>query len=587
MTRRWLAGLMTIPPLAACLATAALAAVSFAAAGLAAVHLAAAQGAQPSGRDTAAPASGQAPAPAATQPPTSRAQRDTAALIVDEHLLTIFRASLATATVRDRLRHAVELIRELPDSELTDSVTLRSTPIGTVVGVGGRGLFAITPADLDSLRGETISEASQRAKTELATVLNIEREDRSASHIIYEAVILTTGTLVLIALIWLAFRARGSVVRRVQARETSGIRIGGLTLLDPARLKVVLSRLATIVAWVLSIIFVNSWLTLVLARFPVTQPIADSIRHYVVDLLVGFGAAVLGAIPGLIAVAIIIVITRSLSHAIGTFFRAIERREINVAWLPADTALPTRRLVQIFLWLFAIVLAYPYLPGSGSEAFKGVSVFTGLVISLGSAGLVNQAMSGLVLMYARAFAPGDYVRIGDTEGTVVSLGLLSTKIATFKDEEVTIPNAVLVAATTKNFSRSPTQHGVLLHTSVTIGYNTPWRQVHELLRRAALRTPGLSQEPTPFVLQRTMSDFYIEYEINAYLERPSARLDTLNALHANIQDSFNEFGVQIMSPHYLDRASRPIVVPPDRESPPPAPPASEAPVLSRELKKEP
>ncbi|HUF29942.1 MAG TPA: mechanosensitive ion channel domain-containing protein, partial [Gemmatimonadaceae bacterium] len=201
----------------------------------------------------------------------------------------------------------------------------------------------------------------------------------------------------------------------------------------------------------------------------------------------------------------------------------------------------------------------------------------GLMLSLGSSGLVNQAMSGLVLMYSRAFRPGDYVRVNDTEGTVAELGMLSTKIRTNKQELVTIPNAVLVATTTKNFSRiadgvaTGTAHdGVLLYTSVTIGYDAPWRQVHTLLIEAAGRTDGLRSDPRPFVRQSALADFYVEYQLNAHLEHPERRIQVLSDLHANIQDCFNEQGVQIMSPHYENDPAQPKIVPPADSHPAPA-----------------
>jgi small-conductance mechanosensitive channel len=184
---------------------------------------------------------------------------------------------------------------------------------------------------------------------------------------------------------------------------------------------------------------------------------------------------------------------------------------------------------------------------------------------------VNQAMSGLVLMYSRALKPGDYVYAGDTEGVVVDLGLLSTKIRTNKRELITIPNAVLVGTATKNYSRLAAEGtGVILYTSVTIGYDTPWRQVHALLVMAADRTPGLRREPRPFVRQTALSDFYVEYQLNAHIERPEERLNVLAALHENIQDCFNEYGVQITSPHYESDPLKPKVVARDTWAPPPA-----------------
>jgi len=179
-------------------------------------------------------------------------------------------------------------------------------------------------------------------------------------------------------------------------------------------------------------------------------------------------------------------------------------------------------------------------------------------------------MSGLILIYSRALKAGDYVRIGDIEGLVLSLGILSTKIKNIKREEITIPNSVILATNVKNYSRLAASEGIILYTSVTIGYSVPWRQVHALLVLAAERTPGLRKQPAPFVGQVALSDFYVEYQLNAYLDKPEERLPTLAALHANIQDTFNEYGVQIMSPHYEADPAAPVWVPKEKWYEPPA-----------------
>ena len=208
-------------------------------------------------------------------------------------------------------------------------------------------------------------------------------------------------------------------------------------------------------------------------------------------------------------------------------FEAAEHGTLKLPWVYPETAQPTRRLVTGLLWVFALALAYPYLPGSETDAFKGVSVFVGLIISLGSSGIVNQVMSGLTLTYSRALHVGDFVKIGDHEGTVVHLGSLSTKLKTARREEVTIPNAVVVSHTTTNYSRHADGEGVFVPTSITIGYDVPWRQVHALMLLAAERTNGLRREPPPRVLQTALQDFYVQYTLLACLEHAHLRVPTL------------------------------------------------------------
>jgi small-conductance mechanosensitive channel len=206
----------------------------------------------------------------------------------------------------------------------------------------------------------------------------------------------------------------------------------------------------------------------------------------------------------------------------------------------------------VVIWLFALAMAYPYLPGAQSDAFKGVSVLAGLMLSLGASGVVGQAMSGFSLIYSRSMRVGEYVRIGETEGTVVELGLFATRVHTGLGEEVSLPNTVIFSQPVRNFSRLAQGGRFVLHTAVTIGYGTPWRQVHALLLEAARRTPGVAEVPAPYVVQTALSDFYVEYRLCAQstLAAAQRRVEAMSALHANVLDVFNENGVQIMSPHY-------------------------------------
>jgi small-conductance mechanosensitive channel len=252
------------------------------------------------------------------------------------------------------------------------------------------------------------------------------------------------------------------------------------------------------------------------------------------------------------------VITRFIARVVGVWFTSIERGRIKARYIYPETAQPTRRLATTLLWLFALVVAYPYMPGSQTEAFKGISVFLGLILTFGSSGLVNQVMSGFMVTYSRAVRVGDFVKLGDVEGTVVHLGVLSTKVRTLLNEEITIPNAVVVSQTAVDYSRL--SDSVFTQTSVTIGYDAPWRQVHAMLMLAAERTGGLVRESAPRVLQTALHDFYVEYTLLVAVAEPARRMQVLSELHANIQDVFNENGVQIMSPNYEADPASPKVV---------------------------
>nr|MBP6596709.1 mechanosensitive ion channel family protein [Arenimonas sp.] len=230
-----------------------------------------------------------------------------------------------------------------------------------------------------------------------------------------------------------------------------------------------------------------------------------------------------------------------------------------------DTMLaePTRKLMVAVVWLFALAMAYPYLPGAQTPAFQGLSVFVGLMVSLGASSIVGQAAGGFTLLYSRTMALGDLVRIGDTEGQVQQIGLFTTRIRTPLGVEVSFPNNVVLGGQLKNYSRHPDGPGMWLETGVTIGYDAPWRQVHRLLLDAATRTAGVQAQPAPFVMQKELMDFYVAYSLHVHVIDLPGRMRVLSELRAHIQDAFNEAGVQIMSPNYEADPAQPKLAPRD------------------------
>jgi small-conductance mechanosensitive channel len=338
--------------------------------------------------------------------------------------------------------------------------------------------------------------------------------------------------------------------------------IADVALLRASRLIDFERRLVAASAAILYLVIAYTTITFVLRRFPFTRPWGESMRGFLIATATELGLGIAKALPGIVTIVIIFLLARFVARMIAFWFDAITRGRIaSPRWLHAETAVPTRRLLTALVWLFAAVSVYPYVPGSQTDAFKGISVLAGLMLTLGSSGLITQIMSSFVITYSRALRVGHFVRVGEIEGTVTQLGLLSTKIRTVWSEEVTIPNALVVSQTTTDYSRLAGSGSVFMQTSVTIGYDTPWRQVHSLLLAAAARTPGVRQEPKPFVLQTALQDFYVQYTLSVSLEEQDSRPFTAAALHANIQDLFNEYSVQIMSPHYMIDPAAPKIVP--------------------------
>jgi small-conductance mechanosensitive channel len=515
-------------------------------------------------------AHGQPAQPARTE--AGRAAIDTAALVVQHRTIVVFRASLGALSAADRAAAAARRIDAVAEIIGIDSVAARTIPEGMLVAVGPHPIFTITQADVDTLGGATLAQTTGSAVSQLRTVLLAAREERSVAHLVTAVAFAALATLVfLIALRLLRAARRFALARLPAARsQLADIAVGGFTLLSTESLLVVVRRLVELIAWAAGLFMAYLWLAYVLTRFAYTRPWGEALGAYLTTTTTHLALVAVSGIPGLFTVVLIFIVTRWIGRVVAAFFDAVETGGVEVPWVHPETANPTKRIAVALLWLFAVILAYPYVPGSGSDVFKGVSVFAGLVLSLGSSGIMNQAMSGLVLMYSRALKPGDYVRVGETEGTVTELGMLSTKISTTKREEVTLPNAVVVGATIKNFSRCPSEQGLLVYTSVTIGYDAPWRQVEGLLLMAARRTAELRDDSPPFVLKTALSDFYVEYQLNAAVTLPATRVRVLDALHANVLDVFNEYGVQIMSPHFETNPPRPVVVPSDQWYAPPA-----------------
>jgi small-conductance mechanosensitive channel len=322
-----------------------------------------------------------------------------------------------------------------------------------------------------------------------------------------------------------------------------------------------MSRLADIirlvlrfVKWVFLIILVYALLPLGFSIFPSTEGIARTLIGYVLEPLKSFVSAVISYIPEFIAIIVIVLIARSIIRFLRYLSGEVEKGSLVLSGFYPEWAKPTYNLFKFLVIIFAFVAVFPLIPGSGSDVFKGVSVFIGVLISLGSSSAIGNIIAGLVITYMRPFKIGDRVRIGDAQGDVIEKTLLVTRLRTIKNEDVTIPNASILSGNTYNYSTNTNEEGLILNTSVTIGYDVPWRKVHTMLTDAADRTDKLRKEPKPFVLQTSLDDFYVSYQINCYTEEADKAAKIYSELYGHIQDVFAEEKIEILSPHY--RAER-------------------------------
>lgn len=480
-------------------------------------------------------------------------------------------AQIGNATPHDRVRRGTKNIAEILTT--TRGTTARVVPAslanltGYWLEIDGQEVIGLIPEDVESASGESLEMTAKEAAAALQEALNARQEQLQLPTLLMDLGLTLGASVVLGLILWGVFWVHRRTLASERLLPSVEVKIGGIDL-HPF-LRAMERGAVKVTSFGVTAIAVYIWLTYVLGLYPLTRPLGDGLAGYLVGILVKLASGALGAIPGLFTVLVIFVVTRMVVRTIDSFFGAVEHGMLSVSWLAPDTAKASRRLTNVLIWIFALTVAYPYIPGSDSDAFKGISVFVGLMVSLGSAGLINQVMSGLVVAYSRALKAGEYVKIGESEGTVSEVGMLSTKVITPKREAITVPNAVLVSSSITNYSRLAGTQGTAVGTTVTIGYDTPWRQVHAMLALAAERTPGVRKDPKPFVLQRGLSDYYAEYQLVVSMVRPETRIRMLSDLHANIQDVFNEFGVQIMSPHFKDQPADKVWVPKEQWFPPP------------------
>jgi small-conductance mechanosensitive channel len=518
-----------------------------------------------------------AQAPAAPEAAASAPAAPTAAAGVpirfENRTLFTFRANVGPFGPADRATAASERLRAIAAAGGPLQVSVEARPDGNLMLVDGKPAFMVLPGDASTLLGETFEGISRHAELELVSAARAYRDQRSVTFVLKAVAIAAAETLVFGLLIWGLVRVRRWVkahiadaveraMRRMQRDLTSA--------LSPEALGGVAEVLLTIGTWGLGLFASYVWLTSVLTGFPYTQPWGVQLAGFLFDTVGDVARAVVGALPGLFVVAIIVMLTRAVARIGAAFFDRIESGSISVGVVDRFTAPMTRRLVTTGLWLFALAMAYPYLPGAETDAFKGLSVLLGLMVSIGASSVVGQAASGLILTYSHSLKPGEYLRIGDSEGTLQNIGMFSTRILTGLGELVVLPNSLVLATTTTNYSRAHPGTGFVMDTEVTIGYSTPWRQVQAMLIEAARRTEGVAATPPPRVAQTSLSDFYITYRLICWAlpQQPRVRAALLSELHAAIVDVFNENGVQIMSPHYMADPPAPQVVPQDQWAPP-------------------
>ncbi|HZE87961.1 MAG TPA: mechanosensitive ion channel domain-containing protein [Verrucomicrobiae bacterium] len=456
--------------------------------------------------------------------------------------ILVLRTSIGASTPGERAAAAERRFDAAMDAG-NDVVVTRRQPDGFVMLLGDRPIFMITPDDAGGEEGDEIAATAAGAAARMTLALGERREARDLKAFSIALGWTLLGTAVMSGALLLLAGSRRRLLGRIES--------GGLRFLRYAHLRRAARLVVTGGLGVGASVAAYIYITFVLTRFAWTRPWGEALGSYLWSTLAGLTMGAIRSLPTLFVVVIILVAARLINRMIGMIFDAAAQGTMTVPGIHPETARPTKRIISALVWLFAVVVAYPHVPGSDSSAFAGVSVFGGLLLTFGTAGIVGQAMSGLVLMYSRGVKIGDYVKVGEITGVVVELGTLSARLRTYKNEYVTLPNNLILGHTLTNYSFAAREgRALILHASVTIGYDVPWSQVHGLLIAAAKRVEGTLGDPAPYVLQRGLDDWYAEYEINVAVD--PGRADQMPALYSRlyqcIQDSFGEAGVELMSP---------------------------------------
>lgn len=474
--------------------------------------------------------------------------------------ISSYPAKVRAQAVRQRIIEAAQDPAVKPDE-----LALERVEEGIWIMAGERQLLGLV--EVDALEeGVSLALLAESHKKRIAAAIQEFRDDRSQERLIRNGLFALGATVVLILAMWAVLRLCALLERLAEHRLHKSIEQladKAYNILHAGQLWRVVAVALRVLRLVLIVALIYFYLNAVLGLFPWTRPLAVVLFALILNPLRSIGAGFLDALPNLFFLVILFLVVRYLLKLIRTFFTGVEQGRIRFAKFEADWAMPTYKIIRVMVVLFSLVIAYPYIPGSDSLAFKGVSVFLGVLLSLGSSSFIAHAIAGLTMTYRGAFREGDLVRIGDVVGRVEEIKLMVTRVRTYRNEAIIVPNSNILNTNVVNYSTLARSEGLVLHTTVGIGYNTPWRQVEALLLMAVERTGGLLQEPPPFVLQKSLGDFAVEYELNAFCKDDRRVLALRSQLHANIQDVFNEHGVQIMSPSYEADPEAPKVVPPE------------------------
>ena len=433
-----------------------------------------------------------------------------------------------------------------------DSVLLSQAELSTDIIY--QNILLISVSDQDAIwKNTTREQLAENIKVSIVSAVVRYQQETGWQTLVKEGLLAVLVIGVVVLLIYGVNRLFAWLHRKLAATQGTyikGLRLKNYEVFNATQQLTVITGLLMLIKWIVILLVLYLALPVLFGIFPFTRDLSEQLLNYILNPLRRILLAVWRYVPNLITIIILVVVFRYVIRLLRYVKTEIERGQLHIPGFYSDWANPTYQIVRVLVLAFMLIVIFPYLPGSDSPIFKGVSVFMGVLFTFGSAGALSNLVAGLVLTYMRAFKIGDRVKIGDVTGDVMEKTVLVTRIKTTKNELISIPNSTVMSSHTTNYSSESQSSGLIINTTVTIGYDVPWRQVHELLITAANRTIFIEKDPVPFVLQTSLEDYYASYNINAFTREANKQALIYSSLHANIQDCFNTAGVEIMSPHY-------------------------------------
>ncbi|WP_369012756.1 mechanosensitive ion channel family protein [Flavobacterium anhuiense] len=463
--------------------------------------------------------------------------------------------NVGSFSAKERAEYISNKIKRLYNESFFEKDSIKIVPSDVSMDIVYQNDFVIMSVlDADAkAENSTMANIANRnlAKIKSAIIYQNENYSQLPKRIGYTALLVLIIGLILFLTAKIFNFIKNYVVKN-RAKYFKGVHYNSIKILSPEKQLILLLRIFSVIKIITLILIVYLSLPVLFSIFPATKDYTTTLLRWILTPAKSAFMGFVGFLPSLFTIIVIIIIFKYSLKIIKFFFYEIKSENIKINGFYSDWALPTFNVIRLLMYAFMLVIIFPYLPGSDSPIFKGVSVFVGVLFSLGSSNAIANMVAGLVITYMRPFKIGDYIKIGDVSGEVIEKTALVTRIRTPKFEDITIPNATVLSSTSTNYSANTNQatNGLLIHTTVTIGYDVPWKDIHAALIDAALKTEMTEKEPAPFVLQTSLDDFYVSYQINVYTKEPTKQPRIYSSLHQNIQDSFNAAGIEIMSPHY-------------------------------------